>query len=94
MDSDNNEKTKELMIANRLGLHLRAAGRLAEVAKQFKCEISLEKNGVQVDAKSVVSIMTLECPLGTRVVLRARGENSAPALAVVSQLIENKFGEE
>lgn len=94
MNSNNNEHSRELTISNQLGLHARAAARLVEVALEFKSEISMEKNGESVDAKSVVSLLTLECPLGAKVVVRARGEDSAPALAAVVQLIENRFDEE
>ncbi len=91
---DNNEYTRELTIINRLGLHARAAARLVEVARQYQAEVALEKNGESVDAKSVISLLTLECPLGTRVVVRAKGDDSAQALSAVVDLIENKFGEE
>lgn len=91
---DNNEYTRELTIINRLGLHARAAARLVEVARQYQAEVALEKNGESVDAKSVISLLTLECPLGTRVVVRAKGDDSAQALSAVADLIEHKFGEE
>ncbi len=91
---DNNEYTRELTIINRLGLHARAAARLVEVARQYQAEVALEKNGESVDAKSVISLLTLECPLGTRVVVRAKGDDSAQALSAVVDLIEHKFGEE
>lgn len=91
---ENNEQTRELTITNRLGLHARAAARLVQLLQQFQSEVEMEKGPEVVDAKSVLSLLTLECPMGTKVVVRARGEDSAPALAAVVNLIESKFGEE
>ena len=89
-----NEQTRELIIDNRLGLHARAAARLVEVAQQFQSEVTMEKNGRAADAKSVVCLLALECPLGTKVTVRARGEDARPAVSAVAELIEAKFGEE
>lgn len=83
-----------MTIGNRLGLHARAAARLVEVAQQFQSEVTMEKNGRAADAKSVVCLLTLECPLGTRVTVRAQGEDAEPAVTAVAELIESKFGEE
>jgi phosphocarrier protein HPr len=88
------ECTRTLAIANRLGLHARAAAQLVQLAQQYQSEISLEKNGVTADAKSVLSLLTLECPAGTHIVVRAVGEDSSPAVQAVAELIANKFGEE
>ena len=87
------EASKELTINNRLGLHARAAARLVETAEQFKAEIYLEKDGQTVDAKSVISLLTLECPPGSEVLIRARGQDSQSALEAITELIENDFGE-
>ena len=89
-----NECARTLAIANRLGLHARAAAQLVQLAQTFQCEIFLEKNGESADAKSVLSLLTLECPIGTNVVVRAVGDDSRPAVQAVAELITNKFGEE
>ena len=94
VDTNNNERSIELTIANRLGLHARASAQLVQLAQQFQSDLLVEKNGESVDAKSVLSLLTLECPLGTRVVVRAKGQDADTALAAVAQLFENKFGEE
>lgn len=90
----NNEQTRKLIIDNRLGLHARAAARLVEVARQFQSEVTMEKNGRAADAKSVVCLLTLECPFGTRVMVKAQGEDAGQAVSAVAELIESKFGEE
>jgi phosphocarrier protein len=88
------EATRDVTINNSLGLHARAAVRLVEMAERYKSEIRMEKDGQGVDAKSVLSLLTLECPPGCRVRLRARGADSRLALDALTELIENKFGEE
>ena len=84
---------KELVIRNSLGLHARAAARIVELASQYESFISLEKDGNVVDAKSVLSLLTLECPMGSKVLLRAEGEDSRAAVEALTGLITNNFGE-
>ena len=93
-DSTNNQHVQEVTIANRLGLHARAAARLVQLAQSFTSDVELEKDGEAVDGKSVLSLLTLACPLGTRVKLRTKGPDAGPALEALTELIENKFGEE
>ena len=84
----------EIIITNRLGLHARAAARLVQLTEQFRSEVLMEKDGRSADAKSVLSLLTLECPMGTKVLLKARGEDAKPAISAMAELIQNKFGEE
>jgi len=84
---------KELVISNSLGLHARAAAQLVKLASQFDSVISLEKDGNVVDAKSVLSLLTLECPLGSKVYVHAEGEDSEAAVEALEHLIQNNFGE-
>ena len=93
-EDNSKEVATELVIANRLGLHARAAARLVQVTDRFQAEVVMEKDGEVADAKSVLSLLTLECPMGTRVVVRASGHDSGAALEAVVELIHNKFGEE
>ncbi|MBU2550933.1 MAG: HPr family phosphocarrier protein [Proteobacteria bacterium] len=88
------EKSRQMVISNRLGLHARAAGRLVETASRFESIIVLEKNGQSADAKSVIDLLGLECPMGTRVLISASGADSDQAVETLAELIENKFGEE
>ena len=84
----------KVVIGNKLGLHARAAAQLVKTAEQFEAEVFLEKNGESVDAKSVLSLLVLECPIGTEVVIRASGTDSIPAVEAVAKLVEDRFGEE
>ena len=85
---------RDVVIGNRLGLHARAAVALVKVAQQYDSDVFMEKNGESADAKSVLSLISLECPLGTKVTIRAQGLDSESAVEAVVRLVHNKFGEE
>ena len=85
---------KEFTIRNRLGLHARAAAKIAQTSSQFQSRISIIKNGREADAKSMLDILALSCPQGTPVEVRAEGDDAAEALAALAVLFENKFGED
>lgn len=85
---------RELLIRNRLGLHARAAARLVQVLSGFQAEAELEGNGRRVNAKSIMGVMLLAAPCGTRVCLRTRGPEADAALAAAAALIERCFDEE
>jgi len=85
---------KELVIVNRLGLHARAAAQLVQTANQFAAEVVVAKDGMDVNGKSIMGILMLAAPKGSRVMLRVDGEDEAKALAALSQLVHDGFGEE
>jgi phosphocarrier protein HPr len=85
---------KEFTVRNKLGLHARAAAKIVQTSSQFQSRILIIKNGREADAKSMLDIMTLSCPQGTRVELCAEGKDAADALAALAVLFDNKFGEE
>jgi phosphocarrier protein len=81
-------------IRNRLGLHARAAALLVKTANRFASEITLEKDGVEVNGKSIMGILMLAASKGTKVTLKVEGKDSTQAIDALGKLIENKFGEE
>jgi phosphocarrier protein len=81
-------------ILNKLGLHARAAALFVQTASKFPCEIYLGKDGMEVNGKSIMGILTLAASLGSEVTVRAEGELSRAAVDRLGELIENKFGEE
>lgn len=93
-DLNLSEHSRELTICNRLGLHARAAARLVQLAEEFQSDVYLEKNDELVKADSILSLLTLECPMGTKVVVRAQGNDALSAVEAIANLVENKFGEE
>jgi len=84
---------KFFQIKNKLGLHARPAAKLAELSNRYKATITFEVDGEEVDAKSLLSILTLACPQGTKVKVKAYGEDAQEALEALEKLFEDKFGE-
>lgn len=84
----------ELTIINKLGLHARAAAKLASAANLYKCKIEAGvNNDKRVDAKSVMSIMLLAASKGTTLHFRFDGEDEHKAHAHIQQLIADRFDE-
>jgi phosphocarrier protein HPr len=86
-------KIRTFEITNRLGIHARVAAKLVETAHRFQSEIFLEKDGVEVNARSILGILTLFCPRGSRLTIRAEGADADEAMEAFSRLIAGKFGE-
>ena len=87
-------ETKTFTIINELGLHARAAAILARESGRFKSKIFLERDGMEVDGKSLLDILTLACPKGSRVTIRAEGEDARNVIERLGRFIEDKFGED
>ena len=85
---------QEFTIRNKLGIHARAAAKIVQTSNQFHSRIRIIKNGQEADAKSMLGILALSCPLGTRIEVCAEGEDAAEALAALAVLFDDKFGEE
>ncbi len=75
-------------------MHARAAAAFVKVAEKFKAEISLEYQGEIANGKSILGILTLACPYGGELTVKANGVDALKALKALEELIENKFGEE
>lgn len=80
-------------ITNRLGIHARAAAKLVDTAARFQSEIFLEKDGVEVNGRSILGILTLFCPRGSLLTIRAEGVDALEAMEALARLIAEKFGE-
>jgi phosphocarrier protein HPr len=80
-------------ITNRLGIHARVAAKMVEMAHRFQAEIFLEKDGDEVNGRSILGILTLCCPQGSRLTIRAEGADAVEAIEAFARLIEEKFGE-
>ena len=80
-------------IVNKLGLHARAAAKLTQLAGSYPCEIWLSRSGRRVNAKSIMGVMMLAAGQGTTVLIEAQGADAEQALAALTKLIADKFGE-
>ena len=83
----------EAPIVNKHGLHARAAAKLTHLAGTFQSEIWISRSGRRVNAKSIMGVMMLAAGQGSTVKLEAEGADADKALAVLTQLIADKFGE-
>lgn len=81
-------------IRNRLGLHARAAALLVKTANRFVSEVVIEKDGLEVNGKSIMGILMLAASKGTKITLKVEGRDSVQAIQALGKLIESKFGEE
>ena len=87
-------ESQTFTIRNRLGLHARAAALLVKTANGFNANVMIEKDGVEVNGKSIMGILMLAASRGTKITLRVDGIDAGEALQTLGKLIENKFGEE
>jgi phosphocarrier protein HPr len=82
------------MVRNRLGLHARAAALFVKTANRFASDVFLEKDGVEVNGKSIMGILMLAASKGSKITLKVDGKDAAEAIESLGKLFENKFGEE
>jgi phosphotransferase system HPr (HPr) family protein len=85
----------KVKVVNQLGLHARAAAQLVRMASKYKSKINLIRldNAVFVDAKSILSVLTLAAAKGTEINLEVSGEDEEAAMNAVKELFANGFGE-
>ncbi len=81
------------MVRNRLGLHARAATKLATLASRFPCEVSISRDGQAANAKSVMGVLLLCCAKGTQLVIEAEGDQASVAVEEIGKLIDRGFDE-
>ncbi len=85
--------SQQVTICNKLGLHARAATKLAQLSQKFSAKITLELSGKEADASSVMALMLLAGGKGKVVNITAQGNDAELALAEICQLISDKFDE-
>ncbi|MEW6994142.1 HPr family phosphocarrier protein [Colwelliaceae bacterium MEBiC 14330] len=85
--------SQQVTICNKLGLHARAATKLAQLSQKFSAQITLELAGKKADANSIMALMLLAGGQGKTVNISAQGEDAEQALLEVCQLISDKFDE-
>ena len=85
--------TNQLTITNKLGLHARAATKLAQLSMKFEAKITIELDGKQADADSIMALMLLAGGQGKTVKVITQGADAQEALTSITQLITDKFEE-
>ena len=85
---------KKIVIINKLGLHARAAVKFMNLANRFVSSVRIEKDGNEIDGKSILGILTLAAVQDSVITLKISGPDEDQALHALEKLIENKFQEE
>jgi len=85
---------QDITIINELGIHARPAGMIANTSSRFVCDIKLVKDGMEVNAKSIMGIMTLAAGKGSIIEVTAKGKDEAEAVAAIADLFTRKFDED
>lgn len=85
---------RTLTIMNELGLHARAATKFVQLAAKFPCDVTLSKDGNEVNGKSIMGVLMLVASKGSVVTIRATGDRAGDCAAALAQLVADKFGED
>jgi phosphocarrier protein HPr len=87
------EVSRPVRIRNRLGLHARAAVKFVQLAARYKAEVKVRKDGVEVNGKSIMGLLTLVAALGMEIVVAAEGADAEQAVAELAALVDRGFDE-
>lgn len=92
-DSEKKIIEKSFTIRNALGLHARPAALFVQTANRFRSEITVRKGRQKANGKSIMGIMTLAVQQGSTIIVKAEGLDAEAAIAELTKLVENNFGE-
>jgi phosphocarrier protein len=84
---------RDVKIINKLGIHARPAAEIVKTAGKFKSDITIVRDDLEVNAKSIMGVMMLAAENGATIALRAIGDDAEAALDALCAVIANKFGE-
>jgi len=84
---------KEFIITNKLGIHARPAAQFVKTANSFDSDIVVEKDGEEVDGKSIMGLMMLAAGHGSTLKITAEGDDEDNALTALGELIARNFEE-
>jgi len=87
-------ETATFEIVNRLGLHARAAAQLVQTANRFVADVTIAKDGNEVNGKSIMGLLMLAAPQGSHITVTVSGEDAAHAMQTIGTLINDGFGED
>ena len=87
-------ESADFKIVNRLGLHARAAAQLVQTANRYMSDVTIEKDGNEVNGKSIMGLLMLAAPQGSFITVTVSGEDAAEAMRVIGTLINDGFGED
>jgi phosphocarrier protein HPr len=82
------------VIRNELGMHARAATKFVQLAAKHGCEVFVEKDGQEVNGKSIMGVLMLVASMGSVIIIRTRGPQAREAGEALAKLVEERFGED
>lgn len=85
---------KNCIVRNKMGLHARPAAMIVQTANKFPCDVTLEKDGQNVNGKSIMGVLMLAAAKGTTVVVRTEGDEAQACADAIAALFEKGFNEE
>jgi phosphocarrier protein len=85
---------REFVVLNKLGIHARPAAMFVRVVNKFSCSILVEKDGEQVNGKSIMGLMMLAAGPGSKIIVHCEGDDAHQALTEIEALIKRKFDED
>ena len=84
---------REVKIENRNGLHARPAAEIVKAAARFRSDITIRRDDMEVNGKSIMGVLMLVASKGTWVIVKAKGDKAQEAVDAITKLINDKFGE-
>ncbi len=84
---------REIKVQNKLGLHARPAAMLVQLVSRFKCEMTMTRDDMTVNAKSIMGVMMLAAECGSTLLLSGEGDQAEQALDAVEELFARRFDE-
>jgi phosphocarrier protein HPr len=85
---------QEFIVANKKGLHARVAAQIVRIATQYQADVWILKEGIKVDAKSILDVLTLASPHGSKLLVSTEGPDAGTVMEALAALFQAKFGEE
>ncbi len=84
---------RDVKIINKLGLHARAASLFVKEAEKYNVKVEMEKDGIRINAKSIMGILMLAAPVGSIIKIITTGEDDELCINALTELVNNKFNE-
>jgi phosphocarrier protein HPr len=84
---------QSVQILNKNGLHARPAAEIVKAAAKFKSDITISRDDIEVNGKSIMGVMMLAAECGSTITLRASGPDATEAVSAIESLVHAKFGE-
>lgn len=86
-------KERTVEIVNKNGLHARPAAEIVKLSSKFRSEITIVRDDLEVNGKSIMGVMMLAAECGSNILVRANGDDAEQALNAIADLVAAKFGE-